>query len=147
MRKPKLTHAPREDGAAAVEFGLVAVFLLTLLIGIIQFAIFFWAYQVGAHAAREGARQYAVHPCDVVSNDALVVSRVGAAAPAAAPTVTHNYAKGLGNSLTGVREVGDQVTVSVSFSSFNLGVLPGFTGTVSKSATARLENIPTGCTP
>ncbi len=35
----------------------------TLLLGIIQFSLWFWGFQVGAHAAQEGARQYAVDPC------------------------------------------------------------------------------------
>jgi len=46
----------RDDGAAAVEFALVSVILVTLLIGTIQFGFTFWEYIQVAHAAREGVR-------------------------------------------------------------------------------------------
>lgn len=48
--------ASAEDGAAAVEFALVAVILISLLIGIVQFGFTFWEYIQVAHAAREGVR-------------------------------------------------------------------------------------------
>lgn len=137
-RKPVASERS-ERGAAAVEFGLISIALLTLLIGIIQFAIWFWAFQVGSHAAREGARQYAVHPCD--DQTALVQSRVGPAADGpvtvSSPTFTN------GNGLDpGTTEVGDSVTVTVSFSAHEIGIftLP----VIAKSATARVEYIPAG---
>ena len=53
-----------ERGAAAVEFALVGVLLFTLLFGILQFGMWFWAWQAGGHAAREAARVAAVNPCN-----------------------------------------------------------------------------------
>ena len=48
------THVLRrrrgEQGAAAVEFALIAMILFTLLFGIIQFSLWFWAWQAGGHA-------------------------------------------------------------------------------------------------
>ena len=49
-----------EDGAAAVEFALVATLLFTLLFGIIEFGTAYSRYQVFHGAAREGARLAAV---------------------------------------------------------------------------------------
>lgn len=132
----------RETGAAAVEFALVAMLLLTILVAIIQFSIYFWAYQVGAHAANEGARRYAVDPCNTGANNALVVSRVGSAA-AGATGVSHVFAQGIGN--TGGLEPGDTVTVTVTFSAPSIGgPLPSMP-TITKSATARVEDVPSGC--
>ncbi len=42
-------------------------------------------------------------------------------------------------------KVGDEVTVTVSFPILDIGLIPGFPSTVSKSATSRIENIPTEC--
>ena len=74
-----MTHvrAQRDErGAAAVEFGLVALVFFTLLFGIIQFGLWFWAWQATAHAAREASRVAAVNPCNV-SNE-VVSCRHGA---------------------------------------------------------------------
>ena len=52
-----MTHvrAQRDErGAAAVEFGLVALVFFTLLFGIIQFGLWFWAWEATAHAAARG---------------------------------------------------------------------------------------------
>ncbi|MBN2841367.1 MAG: pilus assembly protein [Coriobacteriia bacterium] len=46
----------RDDGAAAVEFALVAMLFFTLLFGAIQFGYTFFEYVSVAHAAREGVR-------------------------------------------------------------------------------------------
>lgn len=46
----------REEGAAAVEFALVASLLILLLLGIVMFGIAFFRYQGVQAAAREGAR-------------------------------------------------------------------------------------------
>lgn len=121
-----------------MEFALVAMVLLTLLIGIIQFAIYFWSYQVGAHAAREGARRYAVQPCDTAANNALVVDRIGSAA-ANAPGVSSSFAKGTGNTGSG-HETGDEVTVTVTYSAPAIGDLISLPA-ITKSATARVEDV------
>jgi len=46
----------RDEGAAAVEFALVAMILVLFLTGIIQFGYTFFEYIQVAHAAREGVR-------------------------------------------------------------------------------------------
>jgi Flp pilus assembly protein TadG len=50
----------REDGAAAVEFALIAGVLAMLLFGMLQFGLAFFQLQNLRAAAREGARQSAV---------------------------------------------------------------------------------------
>lgn len=138
-RMRPLLRARDDQGAAAVEFGLVAILLLTLMIGIIQFAIWFWAYQVGAHAAREGARQYAVHPCDTAANEALVQSRVGSAADGAVAVVGT-----VSGQTAGVVEVGDEATVKVTFTTHTIGGLLSALPSIDKSATTRVEYVPAG---
>jgi hypothetical protein len=45
-----------EDGQALLEFAFVAVFLLLVIFGVIDFARLFFAYATMSNAAREGAR-------------------------------------------------------------------------------------------
>jgi len=49
-----------EDGAAAVEFAIVAVLLLMLVFGMIEFGMWISEYEAMTSAAREGARVAAV---------------------------------------------------------------------------------------
>lgn len=51
-----LRRSRRDDGAAAVEFALISVILVTLLTGVVQFGFTFWEYIQVAHSAREGVR-------------------------------------------------------------------------------------------
>ena len=50
----------REDGAAAVEFAIVATLFFMLVFGIIDFGFAFHSWNNAANAAREGARKAAV---------------------------------------------------------------------------------------
>lgn len=54
--------AEQEGGQALLEFALVAVFLLIVLFGIMDFARVFFAYATMSQGAREGARYGIVHP-------------------------------------------------------------------------------------
>src|SRR4249919_3631490 len=49
-----------EDGAAAVEFAIVATLFFMLVFGIIDFGFAFHSWNNAANAAREGARKAAV---------------------------------------------------------------------------------------
>jgi Flp pilus assembly protein TadG len=126
-----------ETGAVAVEFALVAMLLFTLLFGIIQFGLWFWCWQTGAHAAREAARFAAVEPCD----DAGIAGKASAALDGApvtggAPTVDVTPPADM--------RVGAEITVRVQFTTVDLGFFPGFDGVIDKSATSRVENVPAG---
>lgn len=50
----------REDGAALVEFALIAPLLILLVLGIVEFGWLFGQYNDVRHGAREGARLAAV---------------------------------------------------------------------------------------
>jgi hypothetical protein len=105
-----MTHHPsqtvRSDrGAAAVEFAIVSLMLLSLLLGIIEFGFIFQAQIAITNAAREGARMATVGQY----NSAVVVQR---AAPVTPVTVTAkvNGAAGDPNTATSGQEI--QIDVS-----------------------------------
>jgi Flp pilus assembly protein TadG len=52
----QMKHIFSEKGAVAVEFAVIAVLLLTLIFGAIDFGLLFYNKQVITNAAREGAR-------------------------------------------------------------------------------------------
>ncbi len=58
----KLQRNRRRYGAALIEFGLVALALLTLMVGILQFGIVYFAVGAVNNGAREGTRYGSVHP-------------------------------------------------------------------------------------
>jgi hypothetical protein len=60
-----------KEGQALVEFAFVAVFLLLVIFGIIDFARLFFAYATMSNGAREGARYGITHPSD----DAAIEAR------------------------------------------------------------------------
>ena len=71
-----------DEGAAAVEFALIAVILFTLLLGIVQFGYLFFQWNEITHAAREGARWAALeYPAGSVSTVGTVRYNVAQAAP------------------------------------------------------------------
>lgn len=72
---------PRDQlGAAAVEFALVLPLLLTLVLAVIEFGYMFFSEASVAGAAREGARNYAIH-----WKDAGAVATAQGVATAATP--------------------------------------------------------------
>lgn len=145
------THAPTrvlrrrdDDGASAVEFALISMFLFTLLFGMMQYGFYFWQRQGASAAAQEAARASSVGKWECSdtdgdpSNDLKL--RVGDAIPRGQTglVVTRSYSGGL----TADAEVGDEVVIDVSFPAFSLGVVPlPDGGNVQASATARLENV------
>lgn len=146
MRWRNGKYRRHDRGAVAVEFALVAPIFLLLLCGIIQYGLYFWAAQGGASAAREAARRAAVGDMIACSDfRAHVRDRIDAlGSGGSAATVTRTYANGPGNTAAAV-EVGDIVTVGVTFNSINLNIplLPFSDGSVTQSAESRVENVPT----
>lgn len=57
----RLVRAGAERGAAAVEFAIVLTVLIPLLLGIMEFGYAFFVQGTMAGAAREAARDYAIH--------------------------------------------------------------------------------------
>lgn len=127
-----------ERGAAAVEFALVGIIMVTLIALTIQFATLFWGYQAASSAAREAARFGAVEPCDNAAIRSRGDQRVDEVAPVAGSTGFTSVVSG-----TPVL-VGDELTVRVTFTTFNIVPLPITWPSINKTATTRIENIPAG---
>jgi Flp pilus assembly protein TadG len=68
----------REEGAAAVEFALIAGVLFMLLFGMFEFGLAFWQVQNLRASAREGARVAAVRGLRPDIQTRLVDSSAGA---------------------------------------------------------------------
>jgi Flp pilus assembly protein TadG len=60
-------HAREEHGAAAVEFALVLPLLLVLLLGIIDFGLYFYNDLQLTHVARDAARYLSVDDADAAN--------------------------------------------------------------------------------
>ena len=60
VRSSRRGKVRNEDGAAAVEFAIVATLFFMLVFGIIDFGFAFHSWNNAANAAREGARKAAV---------------------------------------------------------------------------------------
>jgi len=127
-----------QDGAAAVEFALLAPIVLLLVFAIIQYGLYFWADQGGSDAARDAARLAAVGDpisCSTFqSNVQSSIDNMGSNFD-----ITRSYTDSDGD---GLIEVGDNVTVTVTFDSIDLHIpfLPFIKdGQVSSTAKARVE--------
>ena len=96
MARVLRTRATRgERGAAAVEFALIVPILLLLVLGMIQYGLYFWSAQGGSSAAREAARRAAVGDytaCTAFHDD--VRGRIDSLGDAANATITRTYANG-----------------------------------------------------
>lgn len=128
----------QERGAAAVEFALIGLIMVTLIALTIQFAVLFWGYQAASSAAREAARFGAVEPCDNAAIAARGDERVDEMAPVSGSS-----------GFTAVTSatptlVGDELTVEVTFTTPDIVPLPGDWPDITRTATTRVENIPAG---
>jgi Flp pilus assembly protein TadG len=120
----------REDGAAAVEFALVAVPLFLVVFGIMVFGVVFSQYQAYTAAAREGARVAAVRG---TSSDIETAARDAAAGYPLGGTPTANRTCNDDTS-------GQPVTVSWSQPFvIDIPFIPKITKSVTISGTFRCE--------
>ena len=128
-----------DAGAAAVEFALVSVLLLTILFGILQYGYFFFQATGVEHAAREGARlaSLGIPPtpagCDAYA--ATVQQRAGAADLTRVEVVFTNT-----DTTPGVAR-GDTVRLRLDWApqDFNFPFLPFLDPTTQETATTRVE--------
>ena len=67
----KIQGRQRQNGIAAVEFGLIAPIVLLVLFGIFEFGTAFWRKQILTSAVREGARKGVVATNPRVTEDAI----------------------------------------------------------------------------
>lgn len=126
------TRASSDHGAAAVEFALVSILLITLLFGIIQYSFLFWESQSASRTAREVGRVAAVGTATCAEMQAGADSQV----PHKSVTIDVDFPP--------APAVGDTVTATVSFPYTKLGFpfvpVPGG-DTASQSADVRIENV------
>lgn len=134
------------DGAAAVEFAIVSTLLFTLLFGMLQYGLYFWSLQSGAHAAREAARQAAVGALDCSEFRTAVLDNAQGEINGTVVATREYYTDSTLAAAAGSPEVGNAVKITVSFDSLDLGfpLLPFVEGgAVHEEAVARVENVTT----
>ncbi len=121
-----------DTGAAAVEFALISVVLLTLLLGIVQYGFFFFQASSMSQAASQGARQAAVgiDSCEDWRDD--VTGTV--------PAVENSI---VGVEASPVQQRGDDLTVTVSWEPVAFGVVPLPSGPQEQSVRVRAERLGT----
>lgn len=140
----RLHHRRGQDGAAAVEFAIVFVFVLApLLFGTLQYGFYFWSKSASNSAVREGARRSSVGDvADCTAFKALVIAEGGGAIPGSA-TVGRTFTKATGNTGSGGQR-GDAMSVTLSFPAFDTGLIPlPAGGMISSAITTRVEYVST----
>lgn len=117
-----------EDGAAAVEFGLMVLPFALLLFGLIQFGWYFWTAEMTNSSAREVARRVVVGDC---WNSGTRTTFAATHARGLVSVSVSPDPAGLA--------VGDKVTVTIVSNSAIIGFIPGIPSTVTRSYEARME--------
>ncbi|WP_372736239.1 TadE/TadG family type IV pilus assembly protein [Nocardioides sp.] len=128
-----------------MEFALTLPLLLILVLGIIQYGLYFAARQGGSDISRDAARRAAVgESADCASFRAAVKSNIGGVVGASPDdaVITRSYTR----ADPALVQVGDTVTVKVAFDSHDLHVpfvpTPG-NARVETTVIARVEYVPT----
>jgi Flp pilus assembly pilin Flp len=139
-------RAPRrdEDGAAALEFGLVIPVVLMLIFGIIQYGFMYWSLQTAAATAREAARSLIVGTTEACTLARAVQHADNPAVGGGAPVAVARYLDAAGAAVSGPVEGGlVEVEVSLTTLDLNMPFLPlPDGGNVVQTARARVENVP-----
>lgn len=124
-----------DDGAAAVEFALVSVLLLTLLFGIVQYGYYFFQSQSATSSAREGARLAAVGFSDCAAFQSALNART-TGVNLKSYSVTFSPTASAGNTVI--------VTVTYTPTRFGFPFVPFISGDSTQKGTARVERVLTG---
>ena len=133
-----------ESGAVAVEFALLLPVLLVILLGIVQYGLYFYARQGGSDVARDAARRAAVgDPATCAAFRAGVRANIDdLTGSGSTAVITRTYTKANPTLV----QVGDTVVVKVRFTSYDLNVpiVPMVDdGLVESTVKARIEFVPT----
>lgn len=102
LHKTKISRSANDRGAAMVEFAIIAPLLLLLVFGIIEFGRAYNAQNTLTHAAREGAREYAITQDAAAGelaaknaatslNKSLITATLSACTPGQPASVTLEY--------------------------------------------------------
>lgn len=81
-----LVHLRDEQGSNLIEFAFIAMFMIGLVAGIVDFGGAFQNYMILVNASREGARAYSRMPCKADNRAGLRSAVVGAVIREAAST-------------------------------------------------------------
>jgi hypothetical protein len=134
----------REDGATALEFGLVVPVVFLAVFGIIQYGFMFWSLQTASATAREAARALIVGTVEACTLDRAEQLAQNPAVGGGTPLATARYFHPDGTTAAGPVE-GGLVEVEVSLVTLDLHLpflpLPDG-GNVVETARARVENVP-----
>lgn len=127
MKSPRTVRAS-ERGSASVELVVLMPLLLLILFSGIQGAVYYHASTLALAAAQEGARAAAREN-----------ATLAAGTSAATAFLTH----AAGDSLTGVRVTGTRtpVTATITVTGSSLSLVPGWTPTVTHTASLPVERI------
>ena len=133
-----------QDGAAAVEFALILIPFLVLTFGLVQYGLYFWAAQSGAHTANVAVRQLSVGNCqDPADLQTFVEGELGSAA-AGTVTVAASYTDPDGSTAaSGSVLIGGTVQLDIEFPSvdMNFPLLPFMSDpVVRRTVDARVED-------
>jgi Flp pilus assembly protein TadG len=144
-------RAPRDEGAAAVEFAIVAPLLFLLLFWTFEFGWELWELQAGQSSAREVARIASIGGLadgrdPFVASAACLVSRNGPnAGQLTGITVVFSLDPG-GSRPMAATDLDGYVTVKLTYRSTLAGLLPtpltASDGSYTSVAVSRLEQLP-----
>lgn len=136
----------REDGAAALEFGLVVPVILMMILGTIQYGYLYWSLQTAKATAREAARQLIVGTDWACTEQEALAKASSPAVGTTAPTIQATYYAADGvTAATAPGVAGGVVTVTVRFESLDMNIpflpVPN-DAVVEQEMSARVENVP-----
>lgn len=135
-----------ERGAAAVEFGLVLLPLLFLVLGIIQYGVYFWSMNSGSNAVGDQVRRMAVGDCQTDAERKHFLSeRLGSATTSSesAISTTVVYLNPDGTPATEA-VVGGTVRLKATYDApdFHFPLIPvPSSGRISRTFDARIEDL------
>jgi Flp pilus assembly protein TadG len=135
----------RQDGAAAVEFALILVVLVSLLFGMIQYGLYFYSSQTGSSVASEALRQLSVGNCQVAGSLSTLVNKNLQGAKTGPATATPTFKKPDGTSAATLvaAGVGGSVSLQIVYPTLNLHFpfVPFLSdSTITKTVQAQIED-------
>lgn len=144
-------RAPRDEGAAAVEFAIVAPLVFMLLFWTFEFGWELWEIQAAQSSAGQVARNAAIWvPSETqsafVKKAACQVSRTGVGAGRLTQVKVAFSTGPAGTPAMTIADLDGYATVTLTYTSSLAGLLPtpltGSDGTYASTAVARLEQLP-----
>jgi Flp pilus assembly protein TadG len=143
-------RAPRDEGAAAVEFAIVAPLLFIFLFWTFEFGWGMWEIQAGASSAREVARNAALGsvtdpPTAFVKDSACLAARNGTSAGTLTKIKVAFTSDAAGQHVLTGADLSGYVTVTLTYRSTLSGLLPtplAPGGVYQSVAIAGLESLP-----